>query len=151
MFISSPLEELGLVKGFLVKPEMISSRPTRSRPCAARAATAGQDVHPQARWKTPLFGDQLGGSAAPRHARVIGSAPRSGRSASLQGARENNPARFQLLSDGSSSPLISPGCRFCRCKPVIVGGKRRTWDASGGEEMYFHSRQQQRQQPITHL
>ena len=108
--------------------------------CAA-CASVGQEFQVGARQKTPLFGDQLRRSASPQHVHLIGSVPRSGRSSSQQEARENNPARFQFLSDRGYSRLISLGCCFCCCKPVIIRGKQRTRDASGGERIYFHRRQ----------
>lgn len=64
--------------------------------------------------------------------------PHSRLSSFQQEVDQNNPARIQFLSDGRCrSALISPGCYFWCCKPVIILGMKWTQNMSKVEEMYF--------------
>lgn len=60
------------------------------------------------------------------YAALIGSDPHSRHSSFQQEVDQNNLACIQFLSDSHHSPLISPGCYFCCCKPVIIQGMKWT-------------------------
>lgn len=74
-------------------------------------------------------------------AALIGSDPHSRRSSFQQEVDQNNLACIQFLSDSHHSPLISPGCYFCCCKPVIIQGMKWTEKHVGKKQrkMYFFS------------
>lgn len=68
---------------------------------------------------------------------LIGSDPHSRHSSFQQEVDQNNLACVQFLSDSHHSPLISPGCYFRWCKPVIIQRMKWTQNTSKTEKILF--------------
>lgn len=108
------------------------------------SAVAGQDVYLWA-WNRAYLSSLCWPIRRERGAlmcmALIGSDPHSRHSSFQQEVDQNNLARIQFLSDSHRSPLISPGCYFCCCKPVIIQGMKWTQNTSKGRENVFLPRQ----------